>query len=346
MSRAFTPGILQEFTSSDIDWIQRHGHPEIIPAGTHLIQPQQPIEALYLILDGNVSVIRSDLGIEFMRLIIGDMIGAVPGLVGGLSHTTVIAQSDTKVLVIPFLILAEKLHIDLDFAAHLYRSIALRLVQQITSLLRHLGQSTQIYPAQRTSITLFSELNDVDLDWLIAAGLVQHFATGVMLVEPDRPLDGLSIVLDGVLSLRRPEQEIHPIDALFSEETSASPDQEFARLSRGDLLGELWFANSHLMGISAQATREIQILFIPRWRFAAKLLHDVGFASRFYRALVVLLVNQQQQFLYQYHDRTHENLPTESDSQLLTQVALAEARFEWMLKRIQTKVITEKAIQW
>ena len=349
MSKAFTPGLLQELTSSDIDWIQNHGYVERIPDGTALIQAQHPIDSFYLILEGTLSAVRSDrdvVDIEFMRLITGDVTGAIPGLVNNPSTTSIIAQSDTDVLAIPFLILTEKLDDDLSFAAHLYRSTALRLVQQITNFMRHIGQPTQLYPTRRTLITLFSELNDIDIDWLIAAGQVQHLATGAFLVDTNRTLDGLHIVLNGSLSLSRPEREVDPIAALFSEKTSTHPEIEFSRLSRGDILGEFWFAKSHLIGISAQATQDTQILLIPRWRFAAKLMHDVAFASRFYHALIILLNQQQQHCLDQHPDRNSQNLATETDSQLLTKVALAEARFEWMLKRIQTKVITEKEVQW
>ena len=349
MSKAFTLGLLQEFTSSDIDWIQKHSYPERIPNGTALIQAQHPIDSFYLILEGTLSAIRSDLDvvdIEFMRLIAGDVIGAIPGLASNPSTTSIIAQSDTDVLAIPLLILTEKLNDDLSFAAHLHRSIALRLVQQITNFMRHIGQPTQLYPARRTLITLFSELNDIDIDWLIAAGQVQHLGAGAFLVDTNRTLDGLYILLDGALSLSRPEHEVEPIAALFSEKASTHTEVEFSRLSRGDILGEFRFAKSYLIGISAQATQDTQILFIPCWRFAAKLMHDVAFSSRFYHALIILLNQQQQHCLDQHPDRNSHNLATETDSQLLTQVALAEARFEWMLKRIQTKIITEKEVQW
>ncbi len=348
MSKMFTPGLLQELGADDLDWIAAQAQHRQLSAGDALIQPQQPINALYILLSGSFAIAQPPLGIELKPLISGDLIGAIPCLLPYLNATSVVVQTGAQVLAIDRTTIATKLTEDLSFAAHLYRAIARRLAQQLTQLQRQLGQSAGLYPTQRASVTLFAELEDADVDWLIAAGQVQHLGTNTVLTESHRPLDGLWLMLDGGLVLSRPEVESNPIVALFA--TAADrPEAEFLRLSRGDILGEMVFANADPVGISARALRESQVLFIPRWRLAAKLLHDVGFASRFYRALIVLLTNQQQNLLQQHRDRVGnggEPSGTESDSQFLTRVALAEARFEWILKRIQTKVVTEKVVLW
>lgn len=97
--------------------------------------------------------------------------------------------------------------------------------------------------------------------------------------------------------------------------------------------------------MSVKAAEDSVVLSIPRWRLAAKLLHDVAFAARFYRVLAVLLADKQRAIVsrlgygrlsYSTGQSLGENLEYENElnSDFLAQVALAGARFDWMLKRI------------
>lgn len=80
----------------------------------------------------------------------------------------------------------------------------------------------------------------------------------------------------------------------FSDLEQSTLEQEFACLSRGDMVGEMLFIDTGLPAITVRALRDSQVLAIPRWPLEAKLLHDPGFAARFYRVLSVLLTNKQQ----------------------------------------------------
>jgi len=48
--------ILSELSDTDVEWMITHGRRERLAAGTVLIQEGNPIEALYILLDGQLAV--------------------------------------------------------------------------------------------------------------------------------------------------------------------------------------------------------------------------------------------------------------------------------------------------
>ncbi|MGL5804706.1 MAG: cyclic nucleotide-binding domain-containing protein, partial [Xenococcaceae cyanobacterium] len=131
-----------------------------------------------------------------------------------------------------------------------------------------------------------------------------------------------------------------------SLEGSETPEKELSRLSRGDIVGESPFLEARPPNFNVRAIEDSIVLSVPRWRLAAKLLHDVGFASRFYRVLTALLADKQQALVNQigygrvsYSQGQSLEESDEYDNELsteaLSRVALAGARFDWMLKRMK-----------
>ncbi len=342
----FTTILLQELTNADLDWLLAAGKHRQIAPGHGLIKPHQSAEFLYILLEGELNLVAPPK--EILRLYPGEMIGAIPYLESYLLPTLVRAQTTAWVLEIHRDLLHQKLTEDLEFAANFYRACALlqsdRLAQLSDRLVEQQGEEALFTQPAREVVTLFAELQDQDIDWLIAVGEVHHLKVHQVLVAGGRSPDALHILLDGVLRLGMPEVASSPVAAAFPLPGSEKPLPEFARLSRGDLLGEMQWLNPMALGAEAVALRETQVLSIPRWRLATKLIHDAGFATRFYRVLAVLLADQQQIMVEKlgYPSAQSQSL----DSQFLTRVALAEARFEWMLKRIQTKIVTGRLVQW
>jgi hypothetical protein len=86
---------------------------------------------------------------------------------------------------------------------------------------------------------------------------------------------------------------------------------------------------------------ESTVLSIPRGRLTAKLEEDAAFAARFYRALGVFLASRlrksQQRLGYESNRILDDEIEHEDelDPELLDNVALAGARFDWMLKRLR-----------
>ena len=357
-----TEVLLKELSNQDIDWMLTTGIRTEIEPGTVLIQQGQSLEALHILLDGALSVSLSQPdanplgrafaaleggtlpGREIAQLSSGEMVGEIPFVESYLPSTTVCATTKSVVLTISMKHLIQKLQQDLSFAAHLYRASAVLLANRLEQMIDQLGHSTVVLsqPVLREALIIFAQLDDSDIEWLIAAGRVQQIAADTVLIRSGRPIEALHILLDGAIALNAAE-EGNLLTQAFSHLENQPSTREFARLSRGDIVGETSFIEAQQSAIAVKALRDSRVLSIPKWRLAAKLLHDVGFAARFYRVLAILLADKQQAIVsrlgygrlsYSSGQALENSYSNELDTDFLTQVGLAGARFEWMLKRI------------
>jgi bacteriocin-type transport-associated protein len=340
--------LLKELSYADVDWLTQIGTVTPLPPGTVLSQPHQPMGDVLIVLSGQLSVRlpaqptaaeAAEPGStdqpELLRLSGGDLVGALTGLNIYLARATMVAITEATVLSVPAQRLAQKLQDDEDFAAHFYRAMAQMLRHQLNQWAAKIGYSVALLSQLqlKEASTVFAELMDNDLDWLMAVGQVEVIKPDTPLLSCGYPVDALYILLDGAVGLRASERPVNLIMAAFIADPDRT-EQEFARLSRGDLVGETIFLEPGPAGATAVALRDSKVLSIPRWRLMARLLYDRGFAARLYRLLTILLANKQQLML-QNLGFLPQN--TALDSQLMERVALAEARFEWLVQRLQSQ---------
>lgn len=177
----------------------------------------------------------------------------------------------------------------------------------------------------RKVLFILSELADADLEWMLRSGAKQIHPAGSVLIEEGKPLTVLYVLLDGRLSVR----------------VGGAGGQEVAQLQSGEVLGELSFLDSRPPSATVTALNEVAVLSIPRSLLERKLDEDDGFAARFYRALGIFLASRlrrtMQRFGYESgqvldDDVEHED---ELDPEVLQNVALAGARFDWMIQRLR-----------
>ena len=177
----------------------------------------------------------------------------------------------------------------------------------------------------RKVLFILSELADSDLDWMVENGVRQTFPDGAVLIREGEPIDVLYVLLDGHLSVR--------LEALGGKEV--------ATLRSGEVLGELSFLDSRPPSASVVARGEVTVLTIQRNLLSGQLEQDTAFGARFYRALGIFLSSRlrktQQRLGYGGDEILDEDVEHEDelDPDLLDHVALAGARFDWMLKRLR-----------
>jgi bacteriocin-type transport-associated protein len=362
-----TEVLLKELSNSDIDWMLATGQREEIAAGTTLIRQGEPVNALYVLLDGTltVSIAQADdnpigrafavleggemTGREIARLANGEVVGEMPFLESHLSSTTVKAAKKSLVLMIPRQQLLDKLKSDLNFAAHLYRAIAVLLAHRLEQIVSQIGHRTIVLcqPQIREILFTFAELNDSDIGWMIATGSATRVPRGEVLLHSGRPVEAMHILLDGKMVASVSEDADNPLTRAFSNlEQTETIEREFAQLSRGDIVGETPFVEANPPAMTIRAVEDAIVLSIPRLKLAAKLLNDMGFAARFYRVLAILLADKQQgvinrlgygRITYSSGQSLDEQLTYEDElsSSFLAQVTLAGTRFDWMLKQIR-----------
>jgi CRP-like cAMP-binding protein len=368
--------LLQELYSSDLSWLMQSATYSSIPSETILADPNQPSDHVFLILEGMAAIaapirqaaiahafstssaVSAQSITALSQILPGDIANISTILDFKLLPYSVISESQCQVLSIARPVLLHKLQDDLSFASRFYRSVALLMSARHQRLVREFEY--QNIPVRRSplrqSITLFAELQDSDLDWLATVGSVQSLPAQAVLLPSGRSPDALHIVLEGALLLSHPVKASNLVAQTLAPAQNPAPShQEVARLSRGDLVGEMRLVNAHDLTLCASALRDSQVLSIPRWRLAAKLLHDIGFAARFYCVLATLLATEYETMLHQLHAATlgfaGEKAEQSGDRddlsrRLLTRISLAEARFEWLLKRLQAQQENGRDLQW
>ena len=177
----------------------------------------------------------------------------------------------------------------------------------------------------RTVLFLLGELDDDDIDWMIARGNRQTVMAGTVLIHEGQPINHLFILLEGSLSVT----------------VAAAGRQEIASLLSGDIVGEMSFVDTRLPSATVMAKQESLVLCIDREELANKLKLDVAFAARFYRALAISLSTRLRVTVNRLK---HLNLPPMSDAELTAtdlapdakeSVALARTRLDWLLRRLK-----------
>ena len=353
-----TDMLLQCLSSQDLSWLRSAGKLVKLPAGKPLSHLPQAFESVYLIINGRCTIApdrlehseRNPLAKFLMEISSGNMLGLFLDQAFDLKQ--IYAIDEVCLWAIPQATFHQKIKDDTSFAAHIYQANVLMVIHQFRSLeQQNRSQFISEYQPKRTSVMVFSELQDSDLNWLINVGKVQSIAENAQLLQPGQPIDNLHFVLDGALAIQGSREARSPLlQAFGSDKTEAltTPGEELARLSRGDVLGEMSCVNASPLNFTVTAVRETKVISIPKWRVAAKLHHDVEFASRFYRMLMRLLQDQQASMIQQIAsiESSIESSDDTEDRDFLNKISLAEARFAWMLKRIQTELGMGRELQW
>ena len=173
----------------------------------------------------------------------------------------------------------------------------------------------------RKALYIMGILDDSDVEWLSRNGTRKFIPAGAVIVHQGEAVDSLFIVLDGQLLVY-------------------SGSLEIAKLQCGEVVGEISFVDSRPPLASVRAAHDTQVLSINAELLKAKLEKDVGFASRFYRALATFLADRLRvttsRFGYGSHDQDlgEQGDPDELHLDLMDSIALASTRFDKMLKRL------------
>jgi CRP-like cAMP-binding protein len=123
---------LSTLNDSDIDWLLSVGEKRKIAQGELLVQIGKPIDALYLLLEGQFGVFLNHQ--QIAQLSAGDIIGEMSLIDKQLPSATVKSLSDAQVLSISRPQIQAQLTRDLGFAARFYRMVALFLSIRLRGL--------------------------------------------------------------------------------------------------------------------------------------------------------------------------------------------------------------------
>ena len=93
--------ISRQLLDADIDWLAKNGRREKFPARSVLIREGVPVETLYILLDGELTVVRGDNNERVLaRLGAGEIVGEMSLIESRASSATVLAETDVVVCAI------------------------------------------------------------------------------------------------------------------------------------------------------------------------------------------------------------------------------------------------------
>jgi bacteriocin-type transport-associated protein len=200
--------------------------------------------------------------------------------------------------------------------------VFLRIAEEVKAAREHRRQ-------QQVKDVLLKELSNSDINWLMATGHQVKIAPGTVLIEEGKVVDTLYIVLDGTLSV--------------SVSQGKTSDWEIAQLGSGEIVGESLFIGTHAIATTIKALEQSLVLSIPQQQLTAKLQQDTSFASRFTRAIAILL-----------SERLHNTIGQLSGSQLVQNQPLKDMLFvlgelndsdiDWLMKSGTRQKITANTV--
>jgi CRP/FNR family transcriptional regulator, cyclic AMP receptor protein len=129
-------GILDD---SDIEWTLRVGTRQKVTQGTTLIREKEPLDSVYIVLEGSFAVSVGSTNNKVARLYSGEILGEMSFLDSRPPSATVTAEEDSWVLEIPRVEVRMRMEEEVAFAARFYRALAVFLTTRLRETVSNLG---------------------------------------------------------------------------------------------------------------------------------------------------------------------------------------------------------------
>lgn len=128
----------------------------------------------------------------------------------------------------------------------------------------------------------WATLTGEGVDWLNETGRMRLFRRGSVVVHRGEPLNTVFIVLHGRLAIQRAGRSAREVDAVYP----------------GEIVGDALSTEMPPSTVTLVAVQDSCVFAVKKARLAVK-LGDAAFASRFYRALALLLACSAERRLAQ-----------------------------------------------
>ncbi len=171
----------------------------------------------------------------------------------------------------------------------------------------------------RRVLYMLGQLNDENIEWLIANGQREQIAPDQVLIQEGQASASVYIVLDGTLG-------VYVI--------SGTQEVLVAERGSGDILGEMSFIDDKPPTATVKGTTDAVMFAIKKATLADHLEADRDFAARFYKGIAISLSYRLLEAMQQTNDGNAEDDDEELDANLLDSVYLAGMRFDRILRRM------------
>ena len=119
-------GILSD---GDITWMSAHGEDRLVAAGTTLIRQGEPVDSIFIVIDGQLLVHSGST--EIAHLLSGEVVGEISFVDSRPPSASVKTAVDSRVLAINKEKLRAKLSKDKEFASRFYLALATFLADRL-----------------------------------------------------------------------------------------------------------------------------------------------------------------------------------------------------------------------
>lgn len=332
--------LLKELSNTDLDWLITHGERQRLPLGRQLFDGQNPTDRLYLLIEGRFGLVPSEStsSAATEAVLPGEFVG-LPPLLGLANYAAASTLAESLILSLPIAQVQAKLTADIGFAAHLYRAIAVMLSDRLRRIFAS-PDRIQLWGERsaKEALSVFGELRDSDIDWLVSFGEIQPINANQALLQAGRPVDAFYIVLDGQFGLSAPDGNFNALLLCFSGlEASTQNQSPFARLSRGALPGIISFLDFRPLPVTVRAVQNATVFAVSRQTLVTKLQVDASFASRFYRVIAVQILELLETICERMASPSANddlNDDEELDFDDLDQMSEGANKFNWMLNQL------------
>lgn len=132
--------LLGQLSDQDIEWMIQNGNKKGLEAGDRLIRKHEPIDSLYIVLNGQLSISADDGTEQSIAMSeAGEIIGEMSFLESRPSSVSVIATKPTTVFCISRELIDSRLSSDIKFRGSFYYGLALFLSNRLRKTTDMLG---------------------------------------------------------------------------------------------------------------------------------------------------------------------------------------------------------------
>ena len=158
--------ILGKLQDADLQWLLEAGSVRSLAPGALLIEEGQAIQSLYIVIEGELAVVRS--GTELARLDVGEVVGEMSFLSSRPASATVSALTPTTIFEIPQTRLKTKLRSDVQFASRFHHAMCLVLVDRLDRTDALIGKGRRI--TEETKTPGGGKISEDSMDSVVLAG--------------------------------------------------------------------------------------------------------------------------------------------------------------------------------
>lgn len=168
----------------------------------------------------------------------------------------------------------------------------------------------------RKVLYIMGQLNDQDIEWMAHSGRRLALAPDEAIIRQGIESPDIFIVLSGAV------------------EVQVSGVGVVARLSTGEIIGEMSFVDKAPPSATVRASEPSVVLALDRRQMDDRLTSDTGFAARFYKALSIYIADRLRSTTARPGGSPSEIQADELDETVLDHVSMAGTRFQQMLKTL------------